>query len=330
MKKITIILLLIILLNNSCSKKEKNQQVSISHDMIELYTIQSSDIDKTITYTGYVNFESVIKLSTLYTGKINKVFVNEGDNIIKGQVLAELDDYSLFPFLANFNIAQGSYRSSLADYIAGSLPEAAFKEIESVYLREKSMLKFAEDNLEIKSPIDGMILKNYYEENFTYNPEITLFDIVSDYGIHTETFIKPIDAEFLSINHPVKLSTGVDNNQFLGIVSYISSEIDVENRLIMVKVALKNEANLSNLRNNQFIILDFVIDTIKDAIIIPKQALINDNKVMTIANNIIHKKEVTTGIKNRDYIEIIHGLDIGEQIITSGFERLQDGMLISD
>ncbi|MDD2388063.1 MAG: hypothetical protein PHP52_14910, partial [Bacteroidales bacterium] len=119
--------------------------------------------------------------------------------------------------------------------------------------------------------------------------------------------------------------------QLVSIILYISTQVDSINNMYPITIGLKNSIILNKLRNNQFLIVDIILETKDNVISIPKQALLDDNTVMISENNIVKIKPVKTGISDKNNIEIIDGLNIGERIIINNFDKLvQDQVIIED
>lgn len=76
----------------------------------------------------------------------------------------------------------------------------------------------------------------------------------------------------------------------------------------------------------------FVMKAKKRCLVVPKSAMADaaNTKVFVLtAEGTVEPRQVSTGIKDENYIEILSGLKEGEVVITSGTNGLEDGMKVS-
>lgn len=108
--------------------------------------------------------------------------------------------------------------------------------------------------------------------------------------------------------------------QFLAKVVQISPVVNKTKRTI--EVTLQFTKKDSRIKPGMFCSLRLVIKKADNTIVIPRSALLTYNAepvVYTIdADNIVHRKKVTTGLSNDTQVEITSGLTFGETIVTAG------------
>jgi len=89
--------------------------------------------------------------------KINKLLVNEGDVVTKGQLLAVMDNTKLKQAEAQFDMAKKNYDRMKSLKNAGSVDKQTFDQIESAFKTAQSAYEFVKNNTQIVAPLDGTV-----------------------------------------------------------------------------------------------------------------------------------------------------------------------------
>ena len=123
--------------------------------------------------------------------------------------------------------------------------------------------------------------------------------------------------------------------QMGGKVSLISRSTDPQNRSVEIWVNLGNGAG--RLRISSAAEVHIATKTQNDALIVPPAAVTldasneNTGTVMTVdKDNIAHETKVTVGLKTKDEIQILEGLQAGEKIVIEGNYNLPDGTKVEE
>jgi multidrug efflux system membrane fusion protein len=166
-------------------------------------------------------------------------------------------------------------------------------------------------------------------------------------GIATITELAPIDVEFAIPQDRIpqvqaRIATGatlavsaldrtrvtqLDTGAFLS----LNNQSDTQTGTVRAKARFANARNA--LFPSQFVNVRILLDTLKDAVVVPVAALrhgpggdfvyvLNDDRTVS-------QVPVTQGIATADSVQIAKGLDVGERVITEGGDRLKDGARVS-
>ncbi len=120
-------------------------------------------------------------------------------------------------------------------------------------------------------------------------------------------------------NHSIIEIPSLNNEKFYGSVSYISPYIDKETKTCKVTIRIQNQSN--KIKSGMFAKVLIENENLKNRILIPKEALLVRDKrtlVFTVENNLAKWKYVKIGKQNEQYIEIVEGLEPGENVIIEG------------
>ena len=114
-----------------------------------------------------------------------------------------------------------------------------------------------------------------------------------------------------------------------GKIESVASRVDAQTRSILARAKINNE-------NNEIIpgsLLEIeIIYNEKDALSIPDTSIMYEGRkkfiYKIIQNNMIKKTEVKTGIRNKGNLEVLSGLNEGDQVIAEGLTKIRPGMKV--
>jgi len=116
---------------------------------------------------------------------------------------------------------------------------------------------------------------------------------------------------------------------FSGTIESVASRVDAQTRSILARAKINNE-NLEILPGSLLEIE--ILYNEKNALSIPDTALIMEgNKKFVykiIANNMIKKTEIKTGVRDQENLEVIDGLTQGDKIVAEGLTKVRPNMKI--
>ncbi|MFQ5353037.1 MAG: efflux RND transporter periplasmic adaptor subunit, partial [Candidatus Binatia bacterium] len=115
-----------------------------------------------------------------------------------------------------------------------------------------------------------------------------------------------------------------------GEVVLIDPAVDPRTRRLRLKAVVDNNDAL--LKDGQFVELSMVIEVRENRIVIPEEAVLpraGRSWVYVVEDGVARSREVTVGARLPERIEIISGLQAGEQLVVAGQHRLQDGDRVS-
>ncbi len=125
------------------------------------------------------------------------------------------------------------------------------------------------------------------------------------------------------------------NEQMSGKVSLISRSTDPQNRSVEIWVNLQNGAG--RLRINSAAEVHIATKMQNNALVVPIAAITldasneNTGTVMTVdADNVAHETKVTVGLKTKDEIQILEGLQEGEKVVVEGNYNLPDSTKVEE
>jgi HlyD family secretion protein len=179
---------------------------------------------------------------------------------------------------------------------------------------------------EIISPINGIIASIDVVENGQAPPSIPIATVIQLNQIDATFQVNSFEVVKLTKDTEVSLTfTGLEEI-YKGKIESISPSVNPETNMFTVIIPIENNNNL--IKGGMKASATVSIDQVNDSLVVPVQAVLYDNNepfVFIVENDLAVRKNLETGIRNDDYIQIISGLNLHDEIIIEGQERLKDG-----
>lgn len=286
------------------------------------------------------------------SGEVSKVSVNEGDQVKKGQVIAELDptDYQLTVdnAQASYNVANSQYERSAQLVKKGLLAQSQFDELAAQRKRAKAELDLAKLRLtftKLKAPMDGIISRVSVEqfENIQAGQQIVNIHNLNEVDIVVQVadqlFINKKEGNNEDFGALVRVASG---DEYPARLKEYTTEQDPststytvtftmpmpENQFILDGMAVEVTANQSDIQVNVASAINIPIEAITNP---DGEMLDRENKFVWVLNadNTVTKTKVVTGRISFENIQVFDGLEQGQKIVVAGLSRLADGMEVS-
>jgi RND family efflux transporter MFP subunit len=317
--------------------------------------VKKQKISEKLFYTGLIEPGEKINITPDVGGKIAKIYVEEGDFVRKGQLLAELDTRAIRLQFEQAKAALAVAEANLKDAEKNKermerlkkenavsdqqyeKVKLAFEAAEAQHQQAKAAVNLAQYNLDVSimnAPFNGIVASLNADVGDVINPMMSGFSPSS--GVMTLMDFSKVKIEIkLSHRDIVRIRKGqaaflrVDaypGEVFEGIVSIVNQAADPLSKKFMVEVIISNEEML--LRPNTYGEIALEVKTHQDALVIPQDAVIENKYVFLVSGDTVEKKEVVLGIRNSNNIEVLQGLQENDLIIVEGNYGLEEGIKI--
>ncbi len=328
-KKLIILAALLAIALACCQKKAEQEVVKEEFTgarEVKVVTVRQEKISSYIEFSGKIKAEKTVNIAPSMSGRIDKLIVDVGSVVKKGDLLVKLDDTQLKQAKTQYDNMAKNYKRMQELQKTGAIDGATFDEVETGYKVAKSSYEFMLENTEIKAPISGVITVIFKKEGENYDAMMDPMLLRMMNLDEVKAKIQVSDADINKIKKGQKVLLKVSRNseeEFTGKVLFVSPEADMMSGTFNVEIAVKNRDNI--LKHNQFARIKVLTKTSENTIIVPQQAILEANHVFIIENNKAVKKYVTLGLENEYEIEITEGLQDGETVIIRGNIGLSEG-----
>jgi HlyD family secretion protein len=220
----------------------------------------------------------------------------------------------------NYDLAQKQYNLKVAE---GQLIAAKGKTASA-----QAQLSYTR----ITSPISGVVTDRPYFVGDTAPSGAPILTIMDLSKVVARAYIAPQQAAELHEGDAAKVTGADGNEEISGRVTVVSPAVDPNSTAMQVWVEVPNPGD--RLKPGTTVGLSIVANTVKSALVVPADAVLTapDGKatVMVIGKDqLAHQTEVTTGIHEDGEVQILSGLEAGEQIVTTGAYGLPDGAKVA-
>jgi RND family efflux transporter MFP subunit len=300
--------------------------------------VMKSSAENELHYSGTIEPEHSAALMFKNAGTIESVFVEEGDHVKKGQVLATLDkstsQHMYEVSLASWEQAKDAYERLKEVHDKGSLTDIKWVEMESKMKQAESQLQIAKSNLEdceLRAPENGMIGRRTAETGQSSIGLSAPFELVKIDRILVKISVP--ENEISQFKKGMKASftvSALDDSTFSGTVSRVGIVADKIARTYDVRI----EAQNPNCCIKPGMVCDVRIPSPghRQVLVIPSQAVtVNDRGnpyVWKVSRNKVNRVPVRLGNYTPDGIAVYEGLVENDLVVTEGKEKLSDNSSI--
>jgi len=199
----------------------------------------------------------------------------------------------------------------------------------ATYLQAKAAVDLMREQLQeatIVAPMDGVISQVPLSIGALAGPATPVASMVSK---DVEVVFKVEESRLGQIKEGLSSTVTVSafpDQKFTGKVTRISPTADPTDRTFEVRLVPEDKSNL--MRGGMFAQVNLVTEQHANALLIPSSALVKqDGKdlVFVVSNDKVEPREVKVGLNAGDNVQILSGLALGEQVVTSGQAHLQSG-----
>jgi multidrug efflux pump subunit AcrA (membrane-fusion protein) len=186
-------------------------------------------------------------------------------------------------------------------------------------------------NLIILAPMNGKITKRYVDPGTMVKdttPILALMDLDE-----VKMVVNVIEKEFVRLQKGQEVKVTVmafPNRTFQGRILIITPALELQSRTAEIQISIPNPGYILN--PGMFGRVEVLLRSTPQATLVPIQALISDEDkdfVYVLKEGKAHRRPVQKGIVKDTFVEIIRGLNPGDQVVTAGQEFLRDGIPVS-
>lgn len=282
-------------------------------------------------------------------GVVRQIFIKQGDHVSKGQLLIKLDDAVQRQQLANSQ-TQLAYAKDLYQRRKNLWDEKIGTEVDLINAKNQVdqaeiQVKIYQEQLDwtnVYSDIPGTVNALNIRDGEFFSPAVQAqagannpaqIQVINTDNLKVVIQIPDVYQERIKVGTPVKISLpGLNNKEISGVVHTVSPVINQNNRAFSVEVYINDKS----IRANQVAIVKLQDYTAANVLTIPINTLQTDEKgkfVMVAVkdkdNLVAHKKSITIGQTYSDKVQVLNGLDTGDQLITDGYQGLYEGQLLT-
>jgi HlyD family secretion protein len=284
-------------------------------------------------------------------GQVAAIYVEAGDHVKRGQVLARLNVSVLEPQVANLEAALEQARAeaelAVAEYhraqavgASGALSAEETERRKSAAVTAAAKVKVAAAQLAeaqarlaraaVRAPADGIILTRSVEVGQTATPGGEALFRLSERGeVELRGQVSEQDLPLLKVGQSVNVRLTGTTRIYEGRVRLLGAVIDPQTRLGLVRVALTPDPNL---RPGAFARADVTVSN-ADRAVLPQTAVLTDDKgsyvLIVNAQHKVERRAVRVSGMVQNGVTISEGVSGKDQVVATAGAFLQEGELVN-
>ncbi len=345
MKNITLIILCAIFsLLFACKSGDQKEKAIIQQDTIpvKIVSLVEEDADAEIITSGYFTTNDETMLSFKNGGVINRIYVKEGDQIAKGQLLASVNPTEIGSQVAQVQLslqkAQRDYDRAnklFKDSVATLEQLQNAKTALDVAKQQIQSAKFNEGYTAIRATKNGYVLRKLANDGQIVGPGTPVLQIngASDGNWILKVGLSDKQWSVLKVGDRATISSEALSGQVLQAkVSRKAESIDQQSGTLGVELAL-SDGKVKGLAAGLFGKASIFPSKKQRSFTIPYDALLDGGEnegyvFITNDNRTAKKVKVQLGAIQKEKISVTGGLEDASAVIISGSAYLTDGSKI--
>jgi multidrug efflux system membrane fusion protein len=319
------------------------------------------DMPETLSELGTVTPVATVTVLPQLSGYLTEVGYKEGQNVKKGQFLAQIDPRQYEIDLQQAQAALSKDRASLdqahsdldrylklqaqkaiAEQTVTDQQSTVKQDAAQVESDQASIAQYKLDLIycHITAPVAGRVgLRLVDPGNYV--------TASSSPGIVVITTMKPTTVEFtVAQNDLAKVIERVNSGAQLPVTAYtsdnsqeiatgtlyaLSNQMATSTGTVTLRAKFENDDEA--LFPNEFVNIKILVDTLRQAVLVPTPAVLSgapgDYVYLVNANDTVSVRKVTLGPSDGHNTAILSGLAVGDTVVVDGTDRLSDGVQIS-
>lgn len=327
----------------SCTKKDDSESTEETKPLVRVEKVDSRDVVQEGNYTATVIPELINNISSSSPNRIKEIYVDEGFQVAKGQVLVKLDDVNTITYQtqvdnakANLDNVQANYDRAKQLLEIGGGTKQNLEQMELQLVNAKNALASAErtlknvqENTVLVSPISGVVTaRNYDPGDMTGTLPIITVAQVNPVKIVINVSESELSHVVKGMPAQVKFDTYGDE-VFEGKVTMVSPTVDANSRTFGVEISMAN--NDGRILPGMFgrVMLELGSE---NHVVVPDRAVVKQpgsgNHYVYVYNSdgTVSYNKVELGRRIGDSYELLSGVEPGSLVVTTGQTRLADGL----
>ena len=312
---------------DSKGKEGKNKVTTVTGIIIKTQTF-----DNNLSLSGSIEANEQVEIRSEISGIVEGIYFKEGSNVSKGQLLFKVNDVELRAQLAQAKTKQGlaseNERRAKLLLQKEAISQEEYDVARADYKLAQSQIQLIQAQIAktaVKAPFSGKIGLRSISPGTYLTPTILVAKLVNTSKLKITFSIPEKYATQVKSGSIIDFNVSGSTKVYNAKIYAIEPEIEVATRTLQIRAIADNSDG--KLLPGTFADVKLPLDIIKDAIIVPTEAIVpvQDGKKVFIAN-MGKAKEVKVEATTRTdaSILILSGLKAGDTLVTSGVMSLKD------
>lgn len=321
-----------------CSCGEKKQAVAEQTVRVKVQEIHPEAVNGEQGFSGTIEEASGASLSFASAGTIKRIYVDEGQTVRQGQLIAELDPTTLQNAYTisktSLEQAQDTYNRMKELHDAGSLPEMQWIQIENQLKSATAQEAIARKSLsdtKLYAPFSGYISSKIAEIGQNASPGMPIVKLVNIGSVKVKISVPEDDIQRIAQHSSMKVVVpALGNREFEGQVKERGVSADPRSRTYEVKATIQNHDGQLLPGMICQVFTNYMQGS--TGVFVPANLvqLDSDNKtfVWVVNGERALKREIIIDGESAQGAKVSFGLVAGDKLIVAGQQKVSNGMKV--
>ncbi|KAA2223520.1 efflux RND transporter periplasmic adaptor subunit [Chryseobacterium sediminis] len=321
------------------TKEVKEVAKQVDKINVNIVTVTRENIDTDYSANGTFIPKQEMNQSSEISGRIVNVLVKEGSRVGAGQVLATIKRDAIE---VDVTQAQNNLQNAIIDnqryenaYKTGGVTK---QQLDNSRLQLKNMQAAVKaqgvkvNDTSIRAGISGTVNKKMVEPGTVVSPGTAMFEIVNINSLKLSVLVDESQIGKIQLGQEVPIKVNVlPEDSFVGRITFIAPKSDASLNF-PVEIEVQNRGNL---KAGMYATAKFSTNSgaeTQNMLTVPAEAFVNgvsSGQLFVVQNGVAKLIKVTIGKVYGDKVQVLSGLNGGEQVVTSGQINLDNGSKVN-
>ena len=312
----------------ACKSDDKAGTAQQAKPQVKIAKVTSEDIPQTETYTATVESDVKNDIAPNTPYRIEKIYVDVGDNVRQGQVLVQLDASNLQQLKLQVENQKIEFNRTSQLYQVGGASKAEYDNAKLQLDVLSTQLKQLMQNTQLTAPISGVVTARNYDSGDMYNQGQPVLTIEQTNPVKVMVNISEVYYKQVFKGMPVDIELDAyEGEAFYGKVTIVYPTVDQSTHTFPVEVTISNPGQ--QVRPGMFARATVNFGD-KNHVLVPDEALVKqigagDRYVYVYKGGKVSYNKVELGKHIGDKYEILSGVNPGDDVVIAGQSRLANG-----
>ncbi|MFC2144058.1 efflux RND transporter periplasmic adaptor subunit [Acidobacteriota bacterium] len=316
------------------AEAEEDEEIAVP---VEVAEVTTGAITSYISATANLVAEDQVKVLSEAEGRIERLLVEEGDMVSRGQVLAVLVQDEAKIALSKVELKATNAKAALdrakGTHDQGLISAEAYDKLTMEYEVARQEVAEAEWLLAktvIRAPFSACVTERFITQGQHLRPGDELFTVADYDPLVARIYLPESDVLELEEGREVRIALAANAElSFTGRIRQIAPVVDTATGT--VKVTVEAVQPPAGVRPGAFVSIGIVREQHPAALLLPRESVIRELRaahVFVSEDGTAVKKAVELGLEEGDLVEVISGVAAGDNVVVAGQGALDDGQKI--
>lgn len=294
--------------------------------------VKTQTFDNNLSLSGSIEANEQVEIRSEISGIVEGIYFKEGSNVSKGQLLFKVNDVELRAQLQQAKTKQGlaseNERRAKLLLAKEAISQEEYDVARADFKLAQSQVQLIDAQIaktSVRAPFSGKIGLRSISPGTYITPSLLVAKLVNTSKLKITFSVPEKYANQIKVNSNLSFTAVGSNEKHFAKVYAIEPEIEIATRTLQIRALAENKQG--KLLPGTFANVELPLDIIKDAVVIPSEAIVpvqNGKKVFVSINGKAKEVMVETTTRTDASVLVLTGLKVGDTLITSGVMSLKE------